>query len=84
MGRDEDYTVAFRELAIVETYIKTVKRNGMIIGLTSNKQHLGLLVDRLWNNLARELFAQKIEAYPHNLALPFFLFYHVDRLLNIS
>jgi hypothetical protein len=84
LGRDEDYAVAFRELAIVETCLKTAQRDRMTIGLTSNKQHLGFLVNRLRSNLARALFAQSIEAYPHNLALPFFLFYHVDRLLDIS
>jgi hypothetical protein len=72
------------ELAIVETCTKTAQRDRRIIGLTSNKQHLGLLVNRLWSNLARELFVRWIEAYPHNLALSFFFLYHVDRLLDIS
>jgi hypothetical protein len=56
----------------------------MIMGLTSNKQHLGLLVNFLWRILARGPFVQGIKAYPHNLAFPFFLLNHVDRLLNIS
>jgi hypothetical protein len=61
-----------QELAIVETCIKTAQRDRMTIGLTSNKQHLGLLVYRLWSISKSALCAKdrSLPSQPRPLLLP--------------